>query len=71
MTLNMFFRSVFPVMLQSPINCGVFAMLFGLALVPVVSLFTKKPDKELVEGMFSCYDSKVLVSAKDALGEAE
>ena len=71
MTLNMLFRGSFPLILQSPINCGAFAMLFGLVLVPVVSLFTKKPDKELVDDMFSCYDSKVLVSAKDALGEAE
>ncbi|MBR2847387.1 MAG: sodium:solute symporter [Clostridia bacterium] len=69
MILNMVFRSSFPAVLQSPINCGAFAMLAGLAIVPVVSLITKKPDKQLVDNMFSCYESKVTVSAKKALGE--
>ena len=69
MILNMFFRSSFPAVLQSPINCGAFAMLAGLVIVPVVSLITKKPDKQLVDDMFSCYESKVTVSAKKALGE--
>ena len=69
MILNMFFRSSFPVVLQSPINCGAFAMIAGLVIVPVVSLITKKPDKQLVDNMFSCYESKVTVSAKKALGE--
>lgn len=38
----------------SPINAGAFAMLFGLVLVPAVSLFTRKPDKEKTEEVFSC-----------------
>lgn len=71
MVLNMLFRPSFPVILQSPINCGAFAMLAGLVIVPVVSLVTPKPDKALVNGMFECYESKVLVSAKNALGEQE
>jgi len=69
MILNMFFRSSFPVMLQSPINCGAVAMLGGLILVPLVSMFTPKQDKALVDEMFSCYESKVVVSAKEKLGE--
>lgn len=69
MTLNLFFRSSFPVFLQSPINCGAFAMIAGLVIMPVVSMFTKKPDRELVEDAFSCYDKKVVTSAKDTLGE--
>ena len=69
MTLNLFFRSSFPVFLQSPINCGAFVMIAGLVIMPVVSLFTKKPNKELVEDAFSCYDKKVVTSAKDTLGE--
>lgn len=69
MILNLFFRSSFPTILQSPINCGAFAMLAGLIIVPVVSLFTKKPDAQSVEKMFECYDAKVTVSAKDALGD--
>ena len=44
-------------------------MIAGLVIVPVVSLFTKKPDKTLVEDAFSCYEEKVLVTQKSALGE--
>lgn len=69
MVLNMLFRSSFPTLLQSPINCGAFAMIAGLVIVPLVSLFTKKPDKNEVEKMFECYDVQVLVSAKEALGD--
>ena len=69
MILNMLFRASFPALLQSPINCGAFAMLGGLILVPVVSLMTKKQDKEVLDNMFACYDEKVTVSAKKRLGE--
>ena len=33
MVLNMLFRSSFPTIMQSPINCGVVAMLAGLVIV--------------------------------------
>ena len=69
MILNLLFRPVFPLLLQSPINCGAFAMLFSLILVPVVSWITRKPDMEKVNECFSCYDRKVVVSAKDSLGD--
>lgn len=68
MTLNLFFRDLFPTVLQSPINCGAFAMVAGLILVPLVSLFTKKPEKKVVDDMFSCYDEIVSVPASEALG---
>ena len=71
MVLNMLFRGSFSVILQSPINCGVIAMLTGFVIIPVVSYFTAKLDKETVDFAFECYDKKVLVSAKDALGEEE
>ncbi len=67
MILNMLFRGSFPALLQSPINCGVIAMLGGLVIVPVVSLFTKKPEFD--EDIFSCYEKTVTVHAKDSLGE--
>ena len=67
MLLNMFVRASFPVLLQSPINCGAFAMLAGLVIVPVVSLFTPKPDQKLVDDAFASYDVKVNVSQKRAL----
>ena len=69
MVLNMVCRNAFPVILQSPINCGVIAMLGGLVLVPVVSLFTKKPETASVEKAFECYDKAVTVKAKESLGE--
>ena len=69
MTLNLFFRGSFPVVLQSPINAGAFVMILGLIVVPLVSLFTKKPDRAKVDEMFSCYEQKVTVAAKEALGD--
>ena len=53
----------------SPINAGVLAMLLGLVVVPVVSLFTRIKRKEEVDAMFACYDSTVKVRATDALTE--
>ncbi|MGN0316941.1 MAG: sodium:solute symporter [Lachnospira sp.] len=55
MIANIFFRSSFPAIMQSPINAGAIAMLAGLVIVPVVSLFTPKVDKETVEHAFECY----------------
>jgi len=69
MTLNMIMRTSFPTVLKSPINCGAFVMLAGLIIVPLVSLFTKKPDAALVDDMFVCYNTKVTASAKNTLGE--
>jgi len=69
MLVNMFAKQVLPQLLQSPINAGVFCMLAGLVLVPVVSLCSKPPKKEHVEKVFSCYEKKVIVSAADAIGE--
>ena len=66
---NMLFRSSYPPILQSPINAGAIAMLAGLVLVPLVSLFTKKPDRQLVEETFACYNVKKEVPQKTALGE--
>ncbi len=69
MIFNMFFRSYFPAILQSPINCGVIAMLGGLVIVPLVSLISPKPQKEALEDMFSCYHRQVTVKSKESLGE--
>ncbi len=69
MIANMLVRSAFPVILQSPINCGAFAMIAGLVIVPVVSLFTKKPDQKLLDETFACYEEKREVPQKQALGD--
>lgn len=68
MILNMLFRGSFPTVMQSPINCGVIAMLAGLIIVPVVSAFTKKPDESFVNNAFACYEEKVSVNKKESLG---
>ena len=51
MCLNLISNSTgafaFPTLLQSPINCGAFAMVAGLIIVPVVSLFTKSVPFEV------------------------
>ena len=53
---NKFFVENVPKILQSPINLGAIAMLAGLVIVPLVSLFTKAPQKEHVTDCFSCFD---------------
>ena len=67
MMYNMLFRSTLPEIMRSPINCGVIAMLSGLAIVPLVSLFTPKPNAQLVEDTFACYEKKVPVTQKTSL----
>lgn len=69
MLANIFFRSSFPTILQSPINCGAIAMLVGLVIVPIVSLVTPKPDGTLVDESFACYEKKTEVTQKTALGK--
>ena len=67
MLLNLFARSIFPPLLQSPINCGALAMIAGLIIVPVVSLLTRKPDKKLVDDAFACYEKQVPAKQKISL----
>ena len=43
-------------------------MIAGLVIVPVVSLITAKPEKQLVDNAFSCYEEKVTVRKSQALG---
>ncbi len=57
--------------IQSPINCGAIAMVGGLIIVPLVSLVTPKLNKEMVEGIFSCYEEKIQVTKKVVLKENE
>lgn len=69
MVANIFWKSYFPAILQSPINCGAIAMLAGLVIVPVVSLITPKPDAKLVDEAFACYEKPTEVAQKTALGK--
>ena len=67
MLANVVAKPLFPAILQSPINAGAFCMVAGLVIVPMVSLFTKKPDEKHLENVFSCYDIPVTVTAKHSL----
>ncbi len=69
MTANMLIRPEFPPIMQSPINSGAIAMLAGLIIVPVVSAFTAKPDKDLVDNAFACYEKEMTVPQSVALGK--
>ncbi len=69
MLANIGLNTLFPAVLRSPINAGAFCMVAGLILVPVVSLFTPKPNAQMVEETFSCFDQKVLVRQSQALGD--
>ena len=53
----------------SPINAGVLAMVFGLVLVPVISLFTKVRNTAEVDRMFECYEETVTVRATTSLSD--
>ena len=56
---------------QNSLYSGVFAMIGGLILTPVVSLFTKKQSEEELKDIFCCYEKKVLVNATEALHSGE
>ncbi len=53
MIANLLFRSSFPTLLQSPINCGAFAMLAGLVIFPIISLCTKRPSENVLNTSFA------------------
>lgn len=44
-----------PLNILSPINAGAFAMIVSIIEVPIISMFTKKPDKQVVENAFSSF----------------
>ena len=47
-----------PLSLLSPINAGAFSMIVSLIIVPIVSSFTKAPDKKVVDDAFSSLNEK-------------
>lgn len=48
--------AVFGFIFKNSLYSGVFAMVGGLILVPIVSLFTQKTKPSLVDEKFSCYE---------------
>ncbi|MBQ9700823.1 MAG: sodium:solute symporter [Lachnospiraceae bacterium] len=61
---NMFFN-----FFTNSIVAGAVAMVAGLIIVPIVSLATPKLKAELVDEVFECYNTKVVVSKKKSLEE--
>lgn len=55
--------------ISSPINAGAIAMIAGLVIVPVVSLFTPKMKEQDVDKIFSCMDETVVVSRRQSIEE--
>ena len=54
---------------KTSLHSGVFAMVGGLMLVPIISLLTQKSKPQNVDSKFAGYDATVTVSAKRALEE--
>ncbi|MBQ1988846.1 MAG: sodium:solute symporter [Clostridia bacterium] len=62
-------NAVFDVVFANSLYSGVFAMIGGLILVPVVSLLTAKNKPENTEEIFACYDTEITVRASKSLQE--
>ena len=54
---------------RNSIYSGVFAMLGGLILIPVVSLLTQKTKPSNTDAIFDCYNRTATVTVTDSLGE--
>ena len=52
---------------SSPINAGVLAKSSGVVIVPIISILTKMPDKNLVDSLFATYERRVTVTLSTAL----
>ena len=71
-SMNVFSVANIPVLsfvFRNSLFSGVFAMVGGLILVPIVSLLTQKSAPTNTEEIFSCYERKALVTVTDSLGE--
>ncbi len=53
---------------KNSIYSGVFAMVGGLVIVPIVSLISQRSVPHDVDSMFACYDDKKAVGITDNLG---
>ena len=53
---------------KNSLYSGVFAMVGGLILIPIVSAVTQKTLPQNIEEKFSCYEVQVITNKKDSLG---
>ncbi|MCQ2528146.1 MAG: sodium:solute symporter [Saccharofermentans sp.] len=67
------FPGILSLVFKTSIHSGVFAMVGGLIIVPIVSLITPKMNKKDVDGHFSCFEKKYTaeVTAKERIEEAK
>jgi len=56
---------------KNSLYSGVFAMVGGLVIVPLVSLLTQKTLPENVDDMFKCYTVTRTVEVSENLGDDE
>ena len=66
---NNFMPGALHYLFSSSVRSGAVAMMAGLAIVPLVSAFTKKPDQKAVDDMFACYERTSRVKATEAIGD--
>lgn len=62
-------NAVLSFVFRNSLYSGVFAMVGGLILVPIISLCTPKPVKAETEQIFSCYQEQISVEVTDSLGK--
>ena len=60
-------EGILSLIFKNSLYSGVFCMIMGLILVPIVSLCTQKTVPEGTDQMFSCLDRTVYVHARTAL----
>jgi hypothetical protein len=58
----------FGLVFSNSLYSGVFAMVSGLVLVPLVSFFTRRFIPKNVEETFTCFDHSVTTDITDSLG---
>ena len=61
-------RGILGFIFTNSLYSGVFAMLSGFVLVPLVSLLTRRMERGRIEEIFACYDGQVTVPVTEDLG---
>lgn len=62
---------IFAGIFKNSLYSGVFTMIASLIIVPLISILTRKHTPKDVEEMFKCYDTTVMVPAKQILTDKD
>lgn len=68
-TINVGGSALLSFVFKNSLYSGVFAMVGGLIIVPVVSLLTQKTRQKNVDEIFGCYNQTKVVDVTDSLGK--